>query len=275
VQAILAFAESSSWEQALSYKIHPLLLGEAEVPNVLDVFWSLSTDKGRSSVPILAFLIEGGPGAPILVDCGMRDPRRAIEVHRLGPHSCSAEQSLAAQLALHGVRPQDIQTLLLTHLHYDHAGNCAQLPNARIIVQRTELMAAAAPMGPPALAIGGKSLFYDREDVAELVNPLWERLELLEGDAEIFPGIDCVLYANTHTSGHQVVYVQTTDGIAAIVGDIARKVDLNIEQAIPPGIYYDLEAMRRALKDIGRRADHVLPTHDWETLKFGKPQPPS
>jgi hypothetical protein len=59
-------------------------------------------------------------------------------------------------------------------------------------------------------------------------------------------------------------------GVAAIVGDIARKVDLNIEQAIPPGIYYDLEKMRRALTDIGRRADVVLPTHDWDTMTRGK-----
>ena len=250
------------------FEVFPLLLGEAEVPNVLDVFWSLSTDKGRSSVPILAFLIKGGPEGPILVDCGMRDPQRAIEVHRLGPHSCTPEQSLAAQLALHGVRPQDIAKLILTHLHYDHAGNCAQVPNARIILQRTELLAAAAPMGPASLAIGGKSLFYDREDVAELVSPLWERVDLIEGNFEIYPGMECVLYANTHTPGHQVLYVETAEGTAAIVGDIARKVDLNIEKAIPPGIYYDLEAMRRALKDIGRRADYILPTHDWATRDF-------
>jgi len=247
--------------------MRPLLLGEAEVPNVLDIFWSLSTDRGRSSVPILGFLIEGGKDGPVVVDCGMRDPRRAIEVHRLGPHSCTPEQSLAAQLGNYGVRPEQVTTLILTHLHYDHAGNCAQLPNARIIVQRSELMAAAAPMGPPALAIGGKSLFYDRADVAELVDPLWDRLELIEGDVALFPGIDCVLYANSHTPGHQCVYVKTEIGTAAIVGDIARKVDLNVTQGVLPAIYYDLEAMRRALADIGRRAGRVLPTHDWDTLK--------
>jgi glyoxylase-like metal-dependent hydrolase (beta-lactamase superfamily II) len=254
----------------MRHRIRPLLLGEAEVPNVLDVFWSLSTDRGRSSVPILGFLILGAAAGPIVVDCGMRDPKRAVDVHRLGPHSCSAEQALPAQLALHGVQAADVRTLILTHLHYDHCGNCAQLPNARIVVQRTELMAAAAPMGPPALPIGGKSLFYDRADVAELVDPLWDRLELIEGDRELHPGLNCVLYADTHTPGHQAVYVETEKGIAAIVGDIARKVDLNIEQAIPPGIYYDLEKMRRALTDIGRRADVVLPTHDWDTMTRGK-----
>jgi glyoxylase-like metal-dependent hydrolase (beta-lactamase superfamily II) len=254
----------------MAYRIRPLLLGEAEVPNVLDVFWSLSTDRGRSSVPILGFLIEGGPDGPMVVDCGMRDPKRAVEVHRLGPHSCTPEQSLPAQLALHDVKTSDVNTLILTHLHYDHCGNCAALPNARILVQRTELMAAAAPMGPAALAIGGKSLFYDRADVAELVDPLWNRLELLEGDRELHPGLNCVLYADTHTPGHQAVYVETEKGTVAIVGDIARKVDMNIEQAIPPGIYYDLEKMRRALADIARRADVVLPTHDWDTLTRGK-----
>jgi N-acyl homoserine lactone hydrolase len=235
---------------------------------MLDVFWSLSIERGRSTVPILAFLIEGAPDGPVLVDCGMRDPRRAMEVHRLGPHASTPEQSLAAQLARHGVRPQDVRTLVLTHLHYDHAGGCALLPNARIVVQRTELMAAAAPMGPSTLTIGGKSLFYDRADVAELVDRLWSRVELIEGDRELFPGLRCVLYADTHTPGNQCIYVETAAGTAAIVGDIARKVDLNIRQGIPPGIYYDLEAMRRALDDIGRRADHVLPTHDWSVIEL-------
>lgn len=254
----------------MNYRIRPLLLGEAEVPNVLDVFWSLSTDRGRSSVPILGFLLLAPDGEAIVVDCGMRDPQRAVDVHRLGPHSCTAEQSLPAQLSLHGVSPENVRTLILTHLHYDHAGNCSQFPNAQIVVQRAELMAAAAPMGPAALPIGGKSLFYDRADVAELVDLLWDRVTLIEGDHSLRAGIDCVLYDNTHTPGHQCVYVHTEKGVAAIVGDIARKVDLNIAQAIPPGIYYDLEKMRRALHDIGRRADLVLPTHDWETLNRGR-----
>ena len=254
----------------MTYRIRPLLLGEAEVPNILDVFWSLSTDRGRSTVPILGFLILGAKNGPVVVDCGMRDPKRAIDVHRLGPHSCAPEQALAAQLGKHDVKPEEVKTLILTHLHYDHAGACAQLPNARIVVQRTELMAAAAPMGPTALAIGGKSLFYDRADIAELVDPLWERVDLIEGDVEPIPGLHCVLYANTHTPGHQCIYVETEIGTAAIVGDIARKVDLNIDQAVPPGIYYDLEAMRRALADIARRSERILPTHDWATLTEGE-----
>ena len=254
----------------MNWRIRPLLLGEAEVPNVLDVFWSLSTDRGRSSVPILGSCIARAGRRPVVVDCGMRDPKRAVEVHRLGPHSCSPEQSLAAQLALHGVKPDDVKTLILTHLHYDHAGQCAQLPNARIVVQRTELMAAAAPMGPPALPIGGKSLFYDRADVAELVDPLWDRVALIEGDVTLARASIACSTTTRIRPGTSASMCEPRKAPAAIVGDIARKVDLNIEQAIPPGIYYDLEKMRRALADIGRRADVVLPTHDWGTMERGK-----
>jgi len=79
--------------------------------------------------------------------------------------------------------------VILTHLHYDHAGGCQRVPRAHFLIQRRELMEAAAPMGPRKLEIGGRELFYDRKDVAALVDELWDRVELLEGDAEPFPGI--------------------------------------------------------------------------------------
>ena len=61
-------------------------------------------------------------------------------------------------------------------------------------------------------------------------------------------------------------------GIVAIVGDIARKLDLNIEKEILPGICHDLDSMRRALIDIKARADAILPTHDWNVVPGGKPE---
>ena len=256
----------------MNYRVTPLLLGDAVVPDVLDVFWSLTKARGASSVPILAFLIEGTPDGPLLIDTGMRSAERAQEVHGLGPHNVADDQTIPAQLAKHGYTPEDIRYCHLTHLHYDHAGGCNLLPNARFVLQRTELMAAAAPMGPEQLDIGGKGLFFDRADVADLVDPLWTRVDLMEGDYEPYPGIRCVLYANSHTPGHQCVYVETAEGVVAIIGDIARKLDLNIEQEILPGIYYDLDSMRRALIDIKSKADVILPTHDWNVLPGGKPE---
>nr|WP_275199377.1 N-acyl homoserine lactonase family protein [Bradyrhizobium sp. CSA207] len=228
---------------------------------MLDAFWSLTKSSGPITVPILAFLVLGGPH-PILVDAGMRSAERAMSVHRLGPHRVPIGQSLPEALALHGLKPADIGTCILTHLHYDHAGGCEALPNARFIVQRSELAAAAAPMGPKILEFGSRELFYDRLDVAALVHTLWDQVDLIEGDEEILEGIDCVLYANTHTPGSQAVYVRTAQGVVAIVGDIVRKVDANIDTGIPAGLFYDLESMMRAMKDIKKRADIIWPTHD-------------
>lgn len=251
------------------YKVHPLVVGQAHVGAALDVFWSLTRAQGAIEVPILAFLIEGGP-EPILVDTGMRDPQRAKEIHRLGPHSLSREQSLAAQLAHHGLELGDIRTTILTHLHYDHAGGVELLPASRFVVQRTELMAAAAPIGPEELELGSRDMFFDRKDVAALVDPLWDRVELLEGDKKLLPGIDCVLYPNSHTPGSQCVYVETEDGVVALVGDMVRKVDLNIDKEVPPGLFYDLESMMRAMVDIKTRADLIYAAHDPQVAKLGR-----
>jgi N-acyl homoserine lactone hydrolase len=166
-----------------------------------------------------------------------------------------------AQLRQFGLALEDIHTVVITHLHYDHAGGCELLPNARLLIQRTELMAAAAPIGSPELEMAN-DLFFDRKDVAALVDPLWPRVELLEGDVELVPGVRCVLYPDSHTPGSQCVYVDAEDGTVAIVGDMVRKVDLNVRKAIPPGLFYDLESMRRAIADIGRRSNRILAAHD-------------
>jgi glyoxylase-like metal-dependent hydrolase (beta-lactamase superfamily II) len=91
-------------------------------------------------------------------------------------------------------------------------------------------------------------------------------VDLIEGDAEILPGVQCILYANTHTPGSQAVYVQTAAGTAVILGDIARNVEMNIKQGIPPGLFYDLEAMRRAMLRIEHDATFALPSHDYDMV---------
>lgn len=250
---------------AANWTIYPLLLGEADVSRTLDAFWSLSREKDVVTVPILAWLlISDGEARPILVDTGFSDAERAMSIQRLGPHRSRPEWTLEAQLALHGLTVADIETVILTHLHYDHAGGCVALPQARFVVQRSELQAAAAPIVSRQLDFGGGAVFYDRRDVALLVDTFWPRVDLLEGDAEVAPGVRCVLFANTHTPGSQAVYVQTAGGTAVILGDIARNVELNINQGIPPGLYYDLEATRRAMARIRADADFPLPTHDYD-----------
>lgn len=246
-------------------EIRPLLVGEADVPEILDIFWSLSKSRDVVTVPIISWLIRVND-EPIVVDTGMRSPERAMEVHKLGPHRMKPEWELSHQLDVHGVSPEDVQRIILTHLHYDHAGNCEFFPNAEFIVQRRELEAAAAARAPKNFEVGGGALFFDRLDVAALVGKLWDRVTLVHGDVEIAPGVRLVLFEDTHTPGSQAVYVDTSLGTAVILGDIARNVKLNIEQQVPPGLYYDLYAMMDALQRIKREGDIYLPTHDYSLL---------
>ena len=233
----------------------PTSLGEAEVGCALDVFWGMNKDQGRT-VPMLAFSIESGPD-PILVDAGMRSAERAMNIHRLVPHRQPVGMSLPDQLAKFGVEAVEVKTLSLPHLDYDQWGGCELLPNAQIIVQRSELAAAVAPMGPRTLENGSREPCDDRQDVAAMFETLWDRVEFIEGDTKLFAGIECVLYPNSHTPGSQCVYIDSMDGVIGCMGDLVCKVDPNGRKAIPPGIYYGLEEMQRAL-----RGDIIYPAHD-------------
>ena len=86
----------------------------------------------------------------IVVDAGPPDIERIRKYH---PFSTSEprkpEQEMGAQLAKAGVRPAEIDIVILTHLHWDHTGDVTQFPNAEFIVSGEELRFALAP--PPCL----------------------------------------------------------------------------------------------------------------------------
>ena len=233
----------------MSLTIHPLHLGEAEVDQSFTV-WGTEAGK-RHWVPIVSYLILGAD-QPVLVDAGFSTPERMYE-HSGIPTRQSADQTLEAQLARHDLDPADIRYLIHTHLHIDHAGLDYKLPNARIFVQRRELQYGAAPLFPAA--------FYDRLDIRRLVEDLWDQVELLDGDAEIVPGIQAI-FTGGHSPGHQMFYVELDSGRAIITGDNTYNLALGFERGVPPGYFTDLSQVMAALKRIARDGKHILPMHD-------------
>jgi N-acyl homoserine lactone hydrolase len=229
--------------------IHPLLLGQAETDTSF-VVWGL-TPGTRITIPVTAYLILG-EGGPVLVDAGKRVEggrvARGFHVFTRAP-----EHALEAQLAAHGLEPADIAALVLTHLHSDHTGAVAELPNARIVVQRRELQYAAAPYFPTGM--------FDRADIGALAGPLFDRLDLIEGEEEIAPGVRA-RWTGGHSPGHQQIEVALDSGLAIITGDTAYLADPSVTRQIPPGYVTSIEETMRALRDIRRRAGHVLPMHD-------------
>jgi glyoxylase-like metal-dependent hydrolase (beta-lactamase superfamily II) len=234
--------------------VHPLTLGELELDQSFTV-WQTGIGK-KVWAPATAWLIKGGEDA-ILVDTSFR----AVEdAKRLQYLTCrrSPEQSLEHQLSLHGLKLGDVKHVIHTHLHMDHAGQDYLLPNARFYVQRKELQNAAAPDMYPVP-------FYDRLNVARLIDELWPRVEVLDGDAELFRGIRCVVMPG-HTPGHQAIYVDTPSGATIVAGDAAMNVRYNVRQLIPPGFLDNMADTMRGLRKLAQDGKHVLCTHDEEVF---------
>jgi len=236
-------------EAPIALVVHPLLLGEAETDTSFLV-WGL-TPGTRRTIPITAYLILGG-AHPVVVDAGKRTPSGRLES---GFHvfTRTPAQQLRAQLGAHGLEPEDVGTLVLTHLHSDHTGDLSAFTRSRIVLQRRELQYAAAPYHPVGM--------FDRSDVSALVGALFERIDFVEGDQQIAPGVR-VSWTGGHSPGHQQVEVSLGSGLAIIIGDTAYLEDPGVSQQVPPGYVTSVEETMRALGRIRRDADHVLPMHD-------------
>jgi glyoxylase-like metal-dependent hydrolase (beta-lactamase superfamily II) len=239
------------------YVIYPLDMGDIQLDSSF-VNWQTACGTPIWT-PTTAWLITGGD-RPILVDTSFRDVADASQKQGL---TCrrSPEQTLAAQLAKHQLKPADIGYVIHTHLHMDHAGQDYLLPSARILIQRKELQNAAAPNFFPAP-------FYDRINVARLIDPLWHQVDILDGEGEVLPGIRSVLMPG-HTPAHQAIYVELKSGTAIIAGDAAMNVAVNVRKQVAPGIVDNMadvmDSLRRLAKE-DAKGMRVLPTHDPEVF---------
>jgi glyoxylase-like metal-dependent hydrolase (beta-lactamase superfamily II) len=163
------------------------------------------------------------------------------------------------------IDPQAIEDVVITHLHYDHAGNLGKLPSARFHVQDREVAYATGR----CMCHGVMRHAYSVEDVNELIRHVYaDRVEFHDGDSEIAPGVELLLIGG-HTSGLQSVRVHTARGWVVLASDASHYYE-NMERARPFPIVYnvaDMLAGHRRLAAVADSPDHVVPGHDPEVLK--------
>jgi glyoxylase-like metal-dependent hydrolase (beta-lactamase superfamily II) len=138
-------------------------------------------------------------------------------------------------------------------------------PNARFILQQAELEFWTGPLMRHEIL---------NRQIRPKVRPALERLkeqgriELIDGDFELYPGLD-LLKAGGHTPGSQMVALQTDLGKAVLCGDIAYTFR-NVRDYIPVGWYYHLgetaAALDRALATVSH-PDLAFPNHDTEIMQ--------
>jgi glyoxylase-like metal-dependent hydrolase (beta-lactamase superfamily II) len=135
----------------------------------------------------------------VLVETGI-DRKPGEKFRRI--YGLSETNLVLDQLALLGVEPQDITLVINTHLHFDHAGLNTRLldgkllptfPKARYIVQKQELEDATQPHERSRASY-----------MSENIEPVLRQFELVEGEAEILPGLRVVPVPG-HTLGMQAV----------------------------------------------------------------------
>jgi glyoxylase-like metal-dependent hydrolase (beta-lactamase superfamily II) len=230
------------------------------------------SNQGLVEVSMHYTLVATGPAADrrrlILVDTGL-----AGGLSMTGRPFANLETP-AQTLAKAGFRPEDVDTVVLTHLHHDHAGNIAAFPNARFVCQRREYdgwkeAIAAIPDTSPGKALWELSSM-DLDEFARFERAAADgRVDFVDGDAEIAAGISCHLAADSHTFGSQWVEVETPAGPHVVAGDCVYWY-ANIERLWPSG-YLQGNAWNlmktyghiRALVGEDRLA-RVVPGHDMD-----------
>ncbi|GGL03625.1 MBL fold metallo-hydrolase [Sphaerisporangium melleum] len=180
------------------------------------------------------YLLRTRAGRLILVDCGLGGADSPASSWAPVPGR------LVDELAATGVAPGEVDTVVLTHLHSDHAAGAvtegvATFPNARHVVQRAEVDWIEGA-GPNAI-------------LERVLRPLTGLVDAVEGDAEVAPGV-WVRAAPGHTPGHQVVET----GPLTLTGDVI----LHAVQLADPAIRYvhdeDPERAVATRREVLRRA---------------------
>jgi glyoxylase-like metal-dependent hydrolase (beta-lactamase superfamily II) len=197
--------------------------------------------------------VRGG-GRNVIVDSGVAPEPAA---RREMPHYVEP----TAVLARLGLEAREIEHVVLTHLHWDHAGGAPLFPRATYYVQREEY---DFWINDPVARRAPFAMLADRECLDYLKGlEGTERLQLIDGDREILPGLEC-LYAPGHSPALQALAVNTARG-AAVLGSDCAHVFANYREDWPSALVSDMPALMRTYEKLRARASDpelIFPGHD-------------
>jgi glyoxylase-like metal-dependent hydrolase (beta-lactamase superfamily II) len=175
-------------------------------------------------------------------------------------------------LAALGVEAADVEDVIVTHMHYDHAGNHQLFPRARYHLQDAEMEYCTGR----AMTHATLRYAYAAEDVVEMVRKLFDgRIAFHAGEDEIAPGVS-LHHIGGHTRGLQAVRVWTRRGWLVLASDAAHFY-ANMDEGRPFPIVHDVAAMLEGHRTLNKLASHhdlVIPGHDPLVLqRFPPPGP--
>jgi glyoxylase-like metal-dependent hydrolase (beta-lactamase superfamily II) len=175
-------------------------------------------------------------------------------------------------LKLVGVDADNVEDVILTHLHYDHVGNFHRFPKATFHLQEPELTYATGRY----MRHKKLSHSFEVEDVVGIVRLNYaQRVRLHDGVVELTPGIT-LHPTGGHSAGLQFVRVHTRRGWVVLASDASHYFE-NMERQAPYPIVFHVGDMVAGWDRIAQLADsprHVVPGHDPEVLRRYPPLAP-
>lgn len=218
-------------------------------PMPMDFFvWALVGDEGT-----------------ILVDTGFDEKAGAGRGYQL-------QRPVAEGLRLIGIDPADVKDTIITHMHWDHAGNHTLLPNTRYHVQEREMRFCTGR----CMCDAGLRRAYSAQDVTHMVQRVFEdRVSFHAEDSQFNDGIS-LHFLGGHTEGLQAVRVMTKRGPVVLASD-ASHYYANILENRPFPVLADEGGVLRGfeiIKKLAQTPAHIIPGHDPQVLSLFPPAKP-
>ena len=221
-------------------------------------FISPDPHDGPFSMDYFVWAIRG-EGRTIVVDTGFGAEAARQRGRKLLRPPREALQAI-------GIDCETVEDVVITHLHYDHAGNLQDFPAARFHLQDAEIAYATGRL----MCHDMLRHAYDVEDVVSMVRRVYAgRVVFHDGEATIAPGVTLHRIGG-HTRGLQAVRVATHRGFVVLASDATHFYD-NIRNRDPFPIVVDVAAMLEGYRTLERLADspdHVIPGHDPKVMQI-------
>ncbi len=272
-----AAAESPAGMKMYVLNSGSLSLGKGALQN-------LAPMEPQIRIPVAFFVIQH-PKGNVVFDTGNND-RLIDDPSYWGPNFAALkpantpEISIEAQLARIDMKPDDIQYVVVSHMHLDHGGNVGKFPNSTLIIQRDEIEYAMFPDEPFAGAFIPGDVFALRSAVGVSKPNALPMLVLEQQDFDIFgDGSVVVKRARGHTKGGQMLIVRLPKtGTIILTGDAAYFRD-NVLKSLPPNISlaYDPAGIMRGYEWIrymmATEGADFFTSHDPDAFKAYKKPP--
>lgn len=195
------------------------------VINQYDAFFSdtFQYSPGAKTIVGSCYLIRHGDKY-MLWDTGLTDALVGRDFSNAA-QTLRVRRSLVDQLAQINVRPEQIETIGISHWHFDHVGQAPRFPQARLLIGRADLDLLRAT--PPV----------DEDSVRALSHWLTGsgRVEPIERDHDVFgDGRVVMLDMPGHTPGHYSLLVRLASGPVLLTGDLYHFTEQVENRGVPP-----------------------------------------